>query len=556
MQSSIIRVIALLLLGPCSQATADRLENLPAQWQQQLSTVEPIDASLLKPGVGQTIEPARTVVDTLLQQAKPDTRQLASAFGKLGNLYLTHGLYTSADACYSNAMLLAPDYFPWQYYSAYLAHENGDMHAALSRYKKALETDPEYAPAKYRLAQVYLDLNELDQAYNLFSALINDPDMEAVAYYGLGQTLLVKRDYAGAAEHLTHALELAPEATSIHYPLALSLRSAGKTELAKQHLKQYKKHEIEFHDPLVESLEALKDPATRHFVEAMTAIIRNNYDKSLNEFEAGLEYNPSNTAARTSYARALYITGNREQSRIQLERVVTQDPDKPIALFLLAVLYDESGNREKAAELYKHVIEINDTHEGANFFIGNYYLNHKDFNNAIRHYEIVTSINDKNIAAHILKLTAMMSSGASDQELLTVTRQLLERSPNMPAIKRIQILLLALSTEADVRNSERALTLAEAMYTKHPYPANLELIALSTASMGDYSLATEHMRKALAEEQKQKNILSIERMNNNLLLLEQGKLPGLDWHVEIEYMQPPPTKALATFRDYPDANPI
>ena len=550
------RLVTLLLLITCFQAIADNLVNLPAQWQQRLKAVAKIDPSLLKPGVGKDIADARAKVDALLRLAKPDEKQLASAYGKLANLYLTHGLYTSADICYSNAIQLGPEHFPWRYYSAYLSQENGNMTAALSRFKLATEIDSAYLPAKYRLAQVHLDLNQLDEAYDLFSTLLNNTEFEAAAHYGLGQVHLVKQNYDEAAKHLAKALELSPEATSIHYPLALSLRAAGKSDLAKQHLQQYKKREIVIVDPLVEALESLKDPAYRHFVEAMTAVIRKNFDKALKEFEAGLAYNPENTAARTSYARVLYLTGDREKSRMQLERIISQDQDKVIALFLLALLDDESNNREQAVELYRRVIDLDSTHEGANFFLGNYYLHRRDYRTAIRHYDIVVLNNDKNIPAHIFKLAAMMRSGASDKELIAAVQKITSRAPDMLSVKRIQILLLALSPDADVRDSKRALVLAEEMYKKHQYPVNLELLALATASAGDFSLATERMREALTAEKQQKNSRSIKRMENNLLLLKATRLPELGWHEETRHMLPPPTNALATFRDYPDANPI
>lgn len=556
MRFHISRLVAVLLFVTCYQANADYLENLPAQWQQHLKTVSQIDPSLLKPGVGKDIAVARAKVDALLRLEEPDTKHLASAYGKLANLYLTHGLYTSADICYHNAIHLEPEHFPWRYYSAYLSQENGNMTDALTRFELATEIDPDYLPARYKLAQVYLDLNQLDKAYDLFNALLKEADFEAAAHYGLGQVHLVRQDYTDASRHLAQALELAPEATSIHYPLALSLRATGKTDLAKQHLQQYKKHELVIDDPLVESLEQLKDPAYRHFVEAMTAVIRNKFEKAVVEFEAGLAYNPDNTAARTSYARVLYLTGRKDKCRIQLERIIDQDPDKPIALFLLALLNDESSNGERAVELYKRVIELNSTHEGANFFLGNHYLRRRDYQNAIRHYEIVILNNEKNIPAHIFRLAAMMSSSASDKELLAAVQKITSRSPEMLSAKRIQILLLALSRDVDVHDSQLSLTLAESMYKKHQYPVNLELLALTTASAGDFDLAAEQMRKALEGEKQQKNSPNLQRMNQNLLLLENNRLPELNWHEEINHMRPRPTKALATFRDYPDANPI
>ena len=556
MHFNITGIFTLCLIIFCFQALADSLENLPPEWQHQLKTVLQVDISPLKADEQKAIIESRSNIEALLLSKQPGPDALASEYGRLGNLYLIHQLYTSADACYENAMQLAPDYFPWAYYSAYLAQQNGNMQTALTRYKKALKLDPEYLPASYRLARVYLDLNRLDEAETLFNSLLEEPAYKAAAYNGLGQILVTRQDHINAAEHFRQALTLEPGATRLHYPLALSLRATGQNEEAKQHLKLYGKKELVIHDRLVDSLQALRNPASRHFVTAMTAVLRKEYAKAVADFESGLKYEPENAAARTSYARVLYLNGDREKARTQLERIIAQYPDKTLALFLLALLDDESNNKEQAAKSYKRVIQLNAKHIGANFFLGNYFLHNKEYSKAIRHYDVVLQNEEKNTPAQIFKLVAMMGNGASDKELLTVVEKITVTATDIPPIKRIQILLLALSSDAEVRDSEQAQKLAEQMYKSSRYPVNLELLALSTASTGDLSMAANQMRKALTEEKQHKNSRSLTRMSNNLLLLEKGALPELDWHEETSHMLPPPTNALATFRNYPDANPI
>ena len=539
------------------QVIADGLDELSPQWQhKQLEPVIQVDLSPLKPLEQKAIEQARAKVDALLQSATSDTKQLATLYGKLGNQYLSHNLYTSAEACYDNAIKLAPGYFPWVYYSAYMAQKNGNMKAALSRFELAVELDPEYLPARYRLAQVNLELNRLDEAYALFNELLSNEEFKAAAHNGLGQVYLMKQDYTSAAEHFTRALELAPEANSIHYPLAMALRAAGNQQLAKQHLQQYGKHEIVINDTLVNALEALKDPASRHFVAAMTAVMKKEYANAITEFEQGLEYEPENAAARTSYARVLYLNGDKEKSREQLEQVIAQKPDKTLALFLLALLNDESHNNEEAAELYRRVIKLDPAHEGARFFLGNYYLHIKDYTNASKQYESVMRYTVKNNPAHVFNLVARMGGGASDKELIELAQQITDRVPNMLSIKRIQILLLALSKDEGVRDSELAQNMAEQLYKQAQYPVNMELLALTNASAGDFDLAVQQMSKAVTAEQQYKHSINLKRMQDNLLLLQNKKLPELHWQQEITYMQPPPTHALASFRDYPDPNPI
>lgn len=535
---------------------ADSLAELPSAWQHQLVAVSQIDISPLEQDEQKAITETRAKIDALLLSGNADVNQLAAEYGKLGNLYLIHELHTSADACYTNAMQLAPEHFPWAYYSAYLAQQEGDMEAALQRFQHAIKLDPTYLPAQYRLAQVYADLQRLDQATALFNSLLDSPTYAAGAHNGLGQIMATKQDHNKAVEHFTQALKLEPTATQINYPLALSLRAVGKSDQAKHHLKLYSRHDLVIEDRLVEALQALRNPAKRHLVSAMSAVRKKDYDKAVTEFESGLEHEPNNTAARTSYARVLYLSGDKNKARIELENIVADQPDHSLALFLLALLIDESGDIQAAADLYRKVIELSPAHEGANFFLGNYFLKNQGYRQAIRHYDAVILGNEKNIPAQVFKLVAMMANGATDKELLAVTKNITHRAPNILPTKRIQILLLALSEEAEVRNSQRAQQLAERMYKAHQYPVNLELIALTNASAGDRNLATQQMREALAAEAKQKRSQNAARMQHNLQLLQAGRLPKLDWREDIRHMLPPPTNALSTFRDYPEPNPL
>ena len=546
----------ILFILCCNNVRADSLAELPAAWQHRLVPVQQIDTSPLKEDEQKAFAETRAKIETLLLSGKADTNLLAAEYGRLGNLHLIHELHTSADACYTNAMQLAPEYFPWAYYSAYLAQQEGDMEAALQRFQHAITLDPSYLPAKYRLAQVYLDLRRFDEAADLFGSLLDSPTYAAAAHNGLGQVMATKQDHKKAVEHFTQALELEPTATQIHYPLALSLRATGNTDLAKQHLKLFSRRDLEIEDRLVEALQMLRNPASRHLVAAMVATRKKEYDRAATEFESGLEHEPKNALARTSYARVLYLNGDKNKARSELERSVANQPDHILAVFLLALLKDESGDIAAAVSLYQNVTELSPGHEGANFFLGNYFLKNQDYSQAIRHYDAVILANEKNIPAQVFKLVAMMASGATDKELLAVTRNITRRAPNILPTKRIQILLLALSEDAEVRDSQRALQLAEQLYQAHKYPVNLELIALTNASAGDGNLATQQMREALAAETKHKRSKNVARMQQNLRLLQAGQLPKLDWREDIKHMLPPPTDALPTFRDYPDPNPI
>jgi len=126
----------------------------------------------------------------------------------------------------------------------------------------------------------------------------------------------------------------------------------------------------------------------------------------------------------------------------------------------------------------------------------------------------------------------------------------------MLAVRRIEVLLHALSSDTGVKDGETATNMAEQLYSTNPYPVNLELLALAVAATGDFDKATEKMQEAVAAERRYSNAANIERMEQYLFLLQKHQLPHLDWHEEVAHMLPPPTNGLTVFRDYPDAKPI
>ena len=557
MRSNTFLLLTIVLSIISASVLADRLEVLPPTWHRQLKPVAQVDTSPLKVDVQKAISQTRSKIDIELAASEPDIGLLAAEYGRLGNLYMAHKLRTSADACYGNAMQLAPDYFPWAYYSAYLAQEEGSMQAALVRFQHAIQLEPDYLPARYRLARVYLDLNRLEEAERVFESLIDEPAFEAAAHNGLGEVMALRQQHDQAVEHYSRALALAPEATQIHYPLALSLRAVGETEQAKQHLKLYSRRELVIEDRLVETLQAFRNAANRHFVSAMTAVLKQDYARAVTEFEAGLEHEPYNTDSRISYARALYLAGDRDQARSQLEQIVETTPAESLALFLLALINDETKDSEQATQLYQRVIALDPNHVGANFFLGNHLLKSGDYENAVERYAIVIQQDEKNVPARVFKLVSMLGLGAPDKDLLATAEEIAARAPNFLAITRIQILILALSQDTEVRDGYRAQQLAEQMQKDHPHPVNLELQAITTASAGNFSLATKQMQEAIAQEKRHReNSHSLKRMNDQLSLLENRELPALSWHDEIKHLVPPPTRALTSFRDYPDPKPI
>jgi len=239
-------------------ASADPLSELPAQWQDRLQAVPGADISGAEPAVQRTLQAARLETGELLEGPTNDSTALALSFGNLGNLYQLYDVHTLAEQCYANARDLEPDNFRWAYYAAYLALSNGRIEQAIERLGDAGRLNPDYPPLLLRLGQANYELNRLDQAREQLQHAVEEPGLRAAALYYLGQIALLERDYPLAVERLEKALNIDPDASQLHYPLARAYRGIDKIEQARKQLARRGRQMPAIEDPLVLDLKALK----------------------------------------------------------------------------------------------------------------------------------------------------------------------------------------------------------------------------------------------------------------------------------------------------------
>ena len=148
--------------------------------------------------------------------------------------------------------------FDWPYYLGRLYQDEGDNKKAVDYLTMAQGLRPNDIAALVNLAEVYHADGQLEPAKALFEkALALDPSL-ADAEAGLGEIALSQGDYAVAIRDLEAAIKLQPEATSLHYPLAMAYRKSGDVTDALVHLKEKGSVKPKVPDPLMDALYDLK----------------------------------------------------------------------------------------------------------------------------------------------------------------------------------------------------------------------------------------------------------------------------------------------------------
>src|SRR4030095_13649351 len=106
-----------------------------------------------------------------------------------------------------------------------------------------------------RLGQVYLGLNRLREARETFESLVMV--FPALARAGRGEVAPRERRFDEAVGHFRAALERVPQASSIHYSLAMAYRGLGRLDEAESHLERRSTGGINVGDPTVDTLQTL-----------------------------------------------------------------------------------------------------------------------------------------------------------------------------------------------------------------------------------------------------------------------------------------------------------
>ncbi len=510
----------------------------------------------LKPAVQASLSAARRRL--LAKLTAPDTAitTLAAAFGELGQRYHTQLLFAPAEAWYRHSQTLAPDQTQAPYYLGYLFQQQSQLEPAASNYAHVLELQPDHPWATLRLAAIRLEQGRPEIAHVLLAPYRDHPELGAWTQFQLGRLALAQGDYPVAIDHLQRALERAPRADRIHYPLAMAWRGLGDRQRARAELAQRGNQEPPFPDPLIAALDDLSVGQTQLYTRAMDQIRRQAYTEAVASFHEALrqdsrgsQQDQDNPDAHTSLARALFLAGDEPAARAELEAVVATDP-RALTLFLLGVLDERAGHFDAATARYRQTLERDPDHGGAEYLLARRLTATGHYAEATKHFRRAHQLVPDNTPARLWEVLTRAQIGATEHELAQALQSARRDFPEDPGFSYYLARLLSQAHDAKLRDPATALELARQLQAEHPDLVHRELIAIAQAAGGDYPAATQSLRQAIAEAQR----LGWDSHELKARLAAYQQQRPLD---QTPLTLPPltPIDATRIFRDYPSATP-
>jgi len=418
---SLLRTLVLLPLVMVAGYSCER----SAGPEQEFPAIPDIIAADFAAPVQQQIMDARAQL-----QANPLD---AKANVTLGNILHTYKLLPWAISCYERARQLDPDDYATAYYLGIASAQAGADAGAIVNLRAALQLQPEYAPARLRLAERLFRTGQLDEARTLFEALLASDADSPWAHHELAQVLTAQGEQPAAIEHNLRAVGLFDSFGPAHYALALAYRDRGETEQAARHLARYQQHpdsKPPRADPLMEALLELDISASAHIRRARRLRAAGLQVEAVQALEQAVAMEPESIEARSQLIRLYDALNDFDRAQQHYLAVTAIRPNAVMANLWYGTFLGKLGRMQEAANAFEKVLLTSPDNSMAHTLLGQALEEMQQPDAAERHYRLAIASDPLNHQASILLARRLASTGRIDAAtpLLLKTLDTVERN--------------------------------------------------------------------------------------------------------------------------------
>ena len=353
--SRVAVILALPLCGLKVAAESQRLPDLP------------------KLAIADFLPEVRSQVQQAYDVARAHP-QNAEASGKLGMLLDLYNRPDDASACYRRAHELDPGSFKWMYFLGSLEAKVGKHTEAVRTLRQAVKLDPDYLPARLKLAESLFDAGDLSGSDDLYSAIVRSYPEAAEAYFGLGRIRLSRGHTADARIDFVKACELFPPYGAAHYELAQVDRKLGKAEESQQEIGLYLQHRTlvpPVEDPFRDELRQLDRAAPSLLERGVELKDAGRLQDAIAATERALQLDPKLVRGHINLIILYGETGEFQKAEEHYQAAVKLNPDQfPDAYYDHGVLLIKEGKLAEAEAALRKALEINPRYADAHNDLG------------------------------------------------------------------------------------------------------------------------------------------------------------------------------------------
>jgi tetratricopeptide (TPR) repeat protein len=324
-----------------------------------------------------TIGNFRPQIRDQVQRAYDDVKARpkdAEANGRLGMLLQAFSQFESAELCYQRARILDPNRFQWAYYLGLTQSLDGKNGEASRNLRDATRLDPQYLPARLKLAEVLLAQGRLDDSQTICQSIAKENPQVAPVYYWLGRVDSAKGDVQAAVEQYRKACQLWPSYGTAHYALALACQSTGAKVEAQQHMAAYQKYKADGdpqpEDPQLEAVRSLDNTALAHLMKGVDLENAGQVESAISEHEEAVKQDPKLAQAHANLIALYARAGRADRAEAEYRATIGINPNLPQSHYDYGVLLVSQRRYHEAEDAFRKALESSPNYAEAHSNLG------------------------------------------------------------------------------------------------------------------------------------------------------------------------------------------
>jgi tetratricopeptide (TPR) repeat protein len=317
------------------------------------------------PDLSQVEPQVRALIESAHEKLASDPES-AEAWGYYGSVLIVHEFLSEAIMAYETAAHLDPSDFRWPYQVAARLSAEEPM-ASLEYFERALRARDDYAPLHVRYGGIQAQMGRTDAALASYRRAVELDRRNAFAHAGLGKCLLDVDNQEQAKRHLYRAIRLNPRCRPALSATADYWRRAGDLDEA---------------DVYAARAAGVADTPAPDPV--LTAVERMGVS----------------TTAVLSRADALVYAGRTAEARLEIRKLVQDNPASSQGRRALGRLFLDEGEYEQALEQLRAALEVAPEFATARLDLAYALTQMKRFDDARQEYETVLAANQASAEAH------------------------------------------------------------------------------------------------------------------------------------------------------------
>jgi tetratricopeptide (TPR) repeat protein len=335
----------------------------------------------------------------------------ATAVGRLGMLLQAHDQHQSARSCYEVAATLAPRVLSWTYLLGVETATLGDYAAAARSFRTALSVDPEYLPARIRLADILMAAGELDRSLAEYTSLARESPDLATVHYGLGRLAVLRGDTKAAVDHFVTAVDLSPRFGAAHYALVLAYRDTGQEDLSEKHVGEFHRwgpRRPVIPDPILESVATLKNTARALLATASEVASQGRLQDAVDLHLEALVADATVAQAHVNLISLYGRLGHIAEAESHYRAALSLGDSAADAHYNYGVLLASSGRQTAAADVFRKALDVNPFHAQAHHNLATLLAAGGSLEEAVSHYRQAIANDPMHRSARFLLVLALL----------------------------------------------------------------------------------------------------------------------------------------------------